>query len=277
MAPGNLPAMTYALRGVAALEFIVRGPARDLHSGLFGGAVANPLTVAARLIASLHDENGHVLIPRFYDEVQPLQSWERETAKALEEISGGDDSIKELAGVTELFGEAGFSTLERLGARPTADVNGFGGGYQGEGTKTVLPKEAFVKLTFRLVANQDPSIILQQAEDYLKRQLPPGVSLEIKLGHSGEPYSLDPQSADGKAAQEALQETFEAAPLLLRDGASIPIVANFKRILGVDTLLLGLANPDCAMHSPNENMLLTNFLNGIRLNQLLLEKLAAQL
>ncbi|MBX9741941.1 MAG: dipeptidase [Chthoniobacterales bacterium] len=273
MAPGNLPAMTYALRGVAAMEFIVRGPTCDLHSGLFGGAVGNPLTVAARLIASLHDDQGHILIPGFYDAVQPLQSWEREAAKALEKVSGGDASIKELAGVTELFGEVGFSTLERIGARPTAEVNGFGGGYQGEGTKTVLPKEAFVKLTFRLVADQDPKKILELAATYLKKQLPIGVSLEIILGHSGEACFIDPQSPNGKAAQDALAETFGTAPFLLRDGASIPIVSNFKKIFGVDVLLLGLANPDCGMHSPNENMLLSNFLSGIRLNQILLEKL----
>ncbi|MBM3857527.1 MAG: dipeptidase [Verrucomicrobia bacterium] len=273
MAPGNLPAMTYALRGVAALEFIVRGPSHDLHSGLFGGAIANPLTVAARLIASLHDEKGHILIPGFYDEVQPLQPWEREAAKALEEAAGGDESIKDLAGVKELFGEAGFSTLERIGARPTVEVNGFGGGYQGEGTKTILPKEAFVKLSFRLVANQDPQKILELASNYLRQQLPPGVSIEILLGHSGEACFSDPQSDDGKAAQEALQETFGSQPFLLRDGASIPIIASFKKILGVDTLLIGLANPDCGMHSPNENMLLKNFLDGIKLNQVLLEKL----
>lgn len=273
MAPGNLPAMTYALRGVAAMEFIVRGPSHDLHSGLFGGAVANPLTVAARLVASLHDEKGHILIPGFYDAVQPLQPWEREAAAALEKASGGDDSIKGLAGVTELFGEAGFSTLERIGARPTVEVNGFGGGYQGEGTKTILPKEAFVKLSFRLVADQDPKKILELAAEHLRQQLPPGVSLEIILGHSGEACFVDPQSKDGKAAQEALQESFGSTPFLLRDGASIPIIAAFKKILGVDTLLVGLANPDCGMHSPNENMLLKNFLDGIKLNQLLLEKL----
>ncbi len=274
MAPGNLPAMTYALRGVAALEFIVRGPSHDLHSGLFGGAVTNPLTVAARLIASLHDEKGHILIPGFYDAVQPLQPWEKEAAQTLEKISGGDDSIKKLAGVKELFGEAGFTTLERIGARPTVEVNGFGGGYQGEGTKTILPKEAFVKLSFRLVANQDPHKILDLAAAHLRQQLPPGVSLEIILGHSGEACFSDPQSQDGKAAQEALRETFGSAPLLLRDGASIPIIATFKKTLGVDALLIGLANPDCGMHSPNENMLLNNFLDGIKLNQLLLEKLA---
>ncbi len=273
MAPGNLPAMTYALRGVAALEFIVRGPSHDLHSGLFGGAVANPLTVAARLIASLHDEKGHILIPGFYDDVQTLQPWEREAAAALEKASGSDDSIKELAGVTELFGEEGFSALERIGARPTVEVNGFGGGYQGEGTKTILPKEAFVKLSFRLVANQDPKKILELTASHLRRQLPPGVSLEIIMGHSGEACFCDPQSKEGKAAQEALRESFGKEPLLLRDGASIPIIAAFKKILGRDTLLIGLANPDCGMHSPNENMLLKNFFDGIQLNQLLLEKL----
>lgn len=275
MAPGNLPAMTYALRGVAAMEFIVRGPSHDLHSGLFGGAVANPLTVAARLIASLHDEKGHILIPGFYEAVQPLQDWEKKAAQDLEEVAGSDESIKTLAGVTELFGEAGFTTLERLGARPTVEVNGFGGGYQGEGTKTILPKEAFVKLSFRLVANQDPQKILELAAAHLHQQLPPGVTLEITMGHSGEACFVNPQSQDGKAAQEALQETFGSTPFLLRDGASIPIIASFKKILGVDTLLIGLANPDCGMHSPNENMLLSNFLKGITLNQLLLEKLGA--
>ncbi|MCF7729114.1 MAG: dipeptidase [Chthoniobacterales bacterium] len=274
MAPGNLPAITYALRGVAAMEFIVRGPACDLHSGLFGGAVANPLTVAARLIASLHDEHGHILIPGFYDTVASPEPWEQEATKALEKASGGDASIKKLAGVEELFGEAGFSTLERIGSRPTAEVNGFGGGYQGAGTKTVLPKEAFVKLSFRLVANQDPKTVLEQTASYLRTQLPPGVSLKIIPGHYGEACFIDPESPNGKAAQEALAETFGTPPLLLRDGASIPIVTHFKKIFDVDVLLLGLANPDCGMHSPNENILLENFLNGIRLSEQLLKRLS---
>ena len=274
MAPGNLPAITYALRGIAAMEFIVRGPAHDLHSGLFGGAVANPLTVAARLIASLHDENGHILIPGFYDDLQPQEPWERDAAKALEQVSQADQYIKELAGVEELFGETGFSTCERIGARPSVEVNGFGGGYQGTGTKTILPKEAFVKLSFRLVANQNPKIILEQASTYLRNQLPPGVSLDIIFGHYGEACLMNPTSSYGKAAREALKESFGTEPFLLRDGASIPIVAQFKKIFGVDILLIGLANPDCAMHSPNENMLLRNFFNGITLNQILLERLA---
>lgn len=274
MAPGNKPALTYALRGIAAMELVVRGPARDLHSGLFGGAVANPVTVLSRLIASLHDENGRVRIPGFYDAVRPLEPWERTAASDLEKASGGDDAIRELAGVTQLVGEKGFSTIERIGARPTAEVNGIGGGYQGAGTKTVLPKEAFAKLTFRLVADQDPSVILAAAEEYLRSQTPPGVLLEVITGHSGAAYQSDPNSPDGLAARKALAGAFGAEPLLLRDGGSIPILATLKEILGVDSYLLGLANPDSRIHSPDEDMLIENFLGGIRMNRILLQELA---
>lgn len=274
MAPGNRPALTYALRGIAAMELIVRGPARDLHSGLFGGAVANPATVLARLLASLHDGQGRVRIPGFYDAVRPLEPWERDAASDLEKAAGGDAAIKELAGVRELAGEQGFSTIERIGARPTAEVNGIGGGYQGAGTKTVLPKEAFAKLTFRLVADQDPHAILAAAEEYLRAQTPPGVLLEVITGHSGGAYQSDPNSSDGLAARKALAGAFGAEPLLLRDGGSIPILATLKEILGVDSHLLGLANPDSRIHSPDENMLIENFLGGIRMNRILLEELA---
>jgi len=274
MAPGNKPALTYALRGIAAMELIVRGPARDLHSGLFGGAVANPATVVARLLASLHDDQGRVRIPGFYDAVRPLEPWEREAAASLEKVSGGDDAIKELAGVAELFGEKDFTTIERIGARPTAEVNGIGGGYQGAGTKTVLPKEAFAKITFRLVANQDPTVILAAAEEYLRNQTPPGVLLEIITGHSGAAYQSDPNSPDGLAARKALAGAFGSEPLLLRDGGSIPILATLKQILGVDSYLLGLANSDSRIHSPDENMLVENFLGGIRMNRILIQELA---
>jgi acetylornithine deacetylase/succinyl-diaminopimelate desuccinylase-like protein len=273
MAPGNKPALTYALRGIAAMELIVRGPSRDLHSGLFGGAVANPATAVARLLASLHDAEGRVRIPGFYDAVRPLASWERDAAAALEAASGGDSAIKELAGVVELFGEKGFTTIERIGARPTAEVNGIGGGYQAAGTKTVLPKEAFAKLTFRLVADQDPVRILAAAEEFLRAQTPPGVLLEVVTGHSGAAYQSDPNSPDGLAARRALAGAFGTEPLLLRDGGSIPILATLKEILGVDSYLLGLANPDSRIHSPDENMLIENFLGGIRMNRLLLEEL----
>ena len=273
MAPGNKPALTYALRGIAAMELIVRGPARDLHSGLFGGAVANPLTVLSRLVASLHDEQGRVRIPGFYDAVRPLAPWERDAAADLEKAAGGDAAIKELAGVTELTGEQGFSTIERIGARPTAEVNGIGGGYQGVGTKTVLPREAFAKLTFRLVADQDPATILNAAEEYFRSQTPPGVLIEVITGHSGGAYQSDPNSPSGLAARKALAEAFGAQPLLLRDGGSIPILATLKEILGVDSYLLGLANPDSRIHSPDENMLIENFLGGIRMSRILLEEL----
>ena len=273
MGPGNKAALTYALRGIAAMELLVRGPARDLHSGLFGGAVANPATVVARLVASLHDTDGRVLIPGFYDAVRPLEPWERAAAADLEKAAGGDDAIKELAGVIELSGEKGFTTIERIGARPTAEVNGIGGGYQGAGTKTVLPKEAFAKLTFRLVADQDPAVILAAAEEYLRAQTPPGILLEITTGHSGAAYQSDPNSPDGLAARKALKDAFGTEPLLLRDGGSIPILATLKEILGVYSYLLGLANPDCRIHSPNENMLIENFLGGIRMNKILLEEL----
>jgi acetylornithine deacetylase/succinyl-diaminopimelate desuccinylase-like protein len=274
MAPGNKPALTYSLRGIAAMELIVRGPTRDLHSGLFGGAVANPATVVARLIASLHDSEGRVLVPGFYDAVRSLADWERKAAADLEAASGGDAAIKELAGVTELAGEKGFTTIERIGARPTAEVNGIGGGYQGAGTKTVLPKEAFAKLTFRLVADQDPALILTAAEEYLRAQTPPGVLLEVITGHSGAAYQSDPNSPDGLAARKALADAFGVEPLLLRDGGSIPILATLKEILGVDSYLLGLANPDSRIHSPNENMLVENFLGGIKMNRILLQELA---
>jgi acetylornithine deacetylase/succinyl-diaminopimelate desuccinylase-like protein len=262
MAPGNKPALTYALRGIAALELIVRGPSCDLHSGLFGGAVANPATAVARLLAALHDAEGRVLIPGFYDAVRPLEPWEREAAADLEKVTGGENAIKKLAGVIELFGEKGFTTIERIGARPTAEVNGIGGGYQGTGTKTVLPKEAFAKVTFRLVADQDPNVILAAAEEYLRAQTPPGVLLEVMAGHSGAAYQSDPNSRDGLAARKALAEAFGNEPLLLRDGGSIPILATLKEILGVDSYLLGLANPDSRIHSPDENMLIDNFLGG---------------
>ena len=273
MATGNKPALTYALRGIAAMELIVRGPARDLHSGLFGGAVANPLTVLSRLVASLHDEQGRDRIPGFYDAVRPLAPWERDAAADLEKAAGGDAAIKELAGVTELTGEQGFSTIERIGARPTAEVNGIGGGYQGVGTKTVLPREAFAKLTFRLVADQDPATILNAAEEYFRSQTPPGVLIEVITGHSGAAYQSDPNSPSGLAARKALAEAFGAQPLLLRDGGSIPILATLKEILGVDSYLLGLANPDSRIHSPDENMLIENFLGGIRMSRILLEEL----
>lgn len=265
------PTLSYSLRGIAALELKVLGPKFDLHSGVFGGAVANPATAIARLIASLHDKNGRVAIEGFYDDVRPMFDWEREMADSLPLT---DLVIRDLAGVKELFGEEGYNSVERIGARPTAEVNGLGGGYQGEGTKTVLPREAFAKLTFRLVPHQKPQEILRLVETHLYRHCPPGVEIETRRGHGGEPYYLDPHSPDGKSAQEALREAFGRPAALMREGGSIPILADFKKILRADSLLLALASPDCHAHSPNENFPLENFHKGVQLNQAILRELA---
>ncbi len=267
------PTFTYGLRGIGALELRVTGPATDLHSGIYGGAVANPVAAIARIVASLHDKDGHIAVPGFYADVAPLAPWERE---AWAKLPFGDAQILEVTGAPGLFGEAGYTSLERTWARPTAEVNGIGGGFQGVGTKTVLPSHAFAKLTFRLVPNQRPDDIMTKVKAHLQAHTPPGVKLEITGGHAGEPYVTDPQSADGLAAQRALAMAFPGKEVaLIREGGSIPIVNTFKRILGVETLLLGLALPDCAAHAPNENFPLENFFGGIRLNRALLDELAA--
>jgi acetylornithine deacetylase/succinyl-diaminopimelate desuccinylase-like protein len=268
----GLPTFTYGLRGIAALEIILQGPSKDLHSGIYGGAVANPITELCRLVSTLHDHEGRVCVPHFYDDVRELQDWERQ---AWTKLPITETQLLQLTGSPALCGEQGYSAVERTWARPTAELNGITGGYQGDGTKTVLPAQASAKLTFRLVPDQEPAVILEQVIAHLKKHCPPSVTLQIKQGHSGHPYLVDPQSPHGLAAQRALSKAFGAAPCsMIREGGSIPIVASFKEILGVDTLLLGLALPDCGAHSPNENFPLENFAAGIRLNQELLKELA---
>ncbi|MDE1171131.1 MAG: dipeptidase [Verrucomicrobium sp.] len=270
IAPG-VPTFTYGLRGVAAMELHATGPAQDLHSGMYGGAVANPVTVLARLIASLHRPDGSVAIEGFYDGVAPLADWERE---AWQKLPLTEARLKEMTGVPALDGEAAYRPLERIWGRPTAEVNGLYGGYQGEGSKTVLPKEARAKLTFRLVPGQKGEDVLAKAAKHFRAHCPPSIRLEVEIGHAGDPYIVEPHTGHGKRAQEALQETFPGVPLALtREGGSIPIVADFKRILGADTLLLGLCLPDCNAHAPNETFPLANLEAGIRLNQALLHKL----
>ena len=271
MAAEGHPTLSYALRGIAAMEVRVYGPSHDLHSGIYGGAVANPATAAARLIASLHDSTGRVAIEGFYDAVQPMQDWERIAAT---ESPLTDAAIAEQAGVAELFGESGYSAVERIGARPTAEINGIGSGYQGEGSKTVLPAEATFKITFRLVANQKPEAVLEQARRHFEKHKPPGVRLKTIDGHGGEPFFLNPKGAQGVAACRALEAVFGKKPALTREGGSIPILADFQEILGHPALLLALASPDCRAHSPNENFPVENFLTGIRLNKALLQELA---
>jgi acetylornithine deacetylase/succinyl-diaminopimelate desuccinylase-like protein len=272
MVAPNTGTLGYGLRGITCAEVKIIGPVRDLHSGLFGGAVANPATAMARLVASLHDSEGKVAIEGFYDEVRPLEAWEREMWAKVPGLS--DQDYLKVTGSSAAFGEPGYSSAERVFARPTAEVNGIGGGYQGEGSKTVIPSEAFVKFSFRLVPDQDPQVILKRLRAHLEKHCPPGVKLIIEDGHDGKPYACDPHSDFGKAAQRALKRTFPGEPMLIREGGSIPIVQAFREILNVDTLLLGLALSDAQIHSPNENFPIENFEAGIRLNQALLEELA---
>jgi len=272
VAPG-VPSLDYGLRGVLAMEVKMYGAGTDLHSGSFGGIAPNPAMLLARLLATLHDENFRVAVPGFYDSVVPVQDWEREEWARLPNC--GEEDYKQVIKARALFGEAGYSAVERLWARPTAEVNGIGGGYQGLGSKTVIPREAFAKLTFRLVPNQTPEEIDAKVRAHLEKYCPPEVRLEISHGHGGAPFLCDPHGTYSLAAARAAKRTWGRDLARIRGGGSIPILDTFKRILGVDILLLGLANPGCSAHAPDENFPLKNFEDGIRFNGVLLEELAS--
>ena len=262
----NLPALTYALRGIIAFEITLRGPARDLHSGLFGGSVENPAMALCQLLAKLRDARGRVTVPGYYDDVDPLTALERRQFKRL---PGTEGSYRRFLGVPELFGEAGFSSHERTTARPTFEINGLTSGYQGEGGKTIVPAWARAKITMRLVPGQRPEKIIPATVAWLKRLCPPTVRMEISDCHGSLPYLVEPTSAHARAALRALRAAFHHEPVLLREGGSIPIVIDFKKILGADTLLLGLALPDANAHSPNEKFDLDCFAAGQRMSALL--------
>jgi len=271
IAPG-VPTLTYGLRGIGCIEVRVTGPAIDLHSGIYGGAVLNPINALTRMLATLHDGEGRIAVPGFYDAVEPLHDWERAEWARLPLT---EERLLEITGAPALTGEPGYSALERMWARPTIEINGIGGGYQGEGTKTVIPHSAFAKITFRLVPSQTALAAIRQVADHLRKNTPAGVKVEITEGHHGDPYISDPTSGFGKAARRALGDTFGREVAVICEGGSIPIVQSFKEILGVNTLLLGLALPDCRAHSPNENFPVANFEAGIRLNQALLREIGA--
>jgi acetylornithine deacetylase/succinyl-diaminopimelate desuccinylase-like protein len=267
----KLPALTYALRGITALEIKLIGPARDLHSGIFGGSVENPAMALCRLLAQVHDKKGRVAIPGFYDDVELLSKFEREQFRKL---PFNEEQYRKLLGVPALFGEKGFTHHEQRSARPTFEINGLTSGYQGEGSKTIVPSWASVKITMRLVPNQNPAKIQKLVQAHLKKLCPPTMKMELKSGHGGEPYIVSPTSAMAQAAMRALKAGFNAEPIAMREGGSIPIVNDFKKILGADTLLLGLALPDDNAHSPNEKFDLDCFANGIRMAAQLWQELA---
>ena len=267
----DLPALTYALRGILAVEVILHGPSRDLHSGIFGGALDNPAMALCQLLAQLRDKNGRIAIPGFYADVAPLSAYER---KQLARLPHNDREMAKFLGVPELFGEKGFTATERRSARPTIEINGLTSGYQGEGSKTIVPSWARAKLTFRLVPNQKPDKIRLAVIKQLKKLCPPTVRMEIKAGHGGEPYLVSPKSAQAQAAMRALKSAFGREPILMREGGSIPIVNDFKKHLGADTLLLGLSLPDDNPHSPNEKFDLACYTAGMRMSACLWQELA---
>jgi acetylornithine deacetylase/succinyl-diaminopimelate desuccinylase-like protein len=257
----GVPSICYALRGLSYLEIEVTGPNRDLHSGSFGGSVHNPIQALAELIASLHDKNGRVTIPGFYKDVRPLSKVER---KAFAKLPFSEKKYAKELGVKELYGEKGFSSLERVWARPTLECNGIWGGYTGEGAKTVLPAKAFAKISCRLVPDQTSSNIAKLIEKHLKSIAPKTIGITVRNLHGGEAAITSIESPGVKAAVVALEKGFGKKPLYQREGGSIPIVVQFKKMLGLDTVLLGFGVPDENAHSPNEFLLMDNFFGGIK-------------
>lgn len=255
----NHPALTYGLRGLAAFEITLHGPSRDLHSGLFGGTVDNPAMALSQMLARLRAKNGRVAIPGFYDDVQPLSAYER---KEFKRLPFNEREYRKLLGVPALFGEHNYTPIEQRCARPTLEINGLTSGYQGEGSKTIIPSWARVKITTRLVPDQTPARITKLVTQYLRKICPPTVRLEMTPGHGALPYLVSPASPGAQAALRALKTAFRHEPVLLREGGSIPIVQEFKKILHADSLMMGLALPDDNAHSPNEKFDLDCFAKG---------------
>jgi acetylornithine deacetylase/succinyl-diaminopimelate desuccinylase-like protein len=267
------PTLTYALRGIVSFEAIVHGPSRDLHSGIFGGAVDNPAMALCQLLAKLRDKNGRVAVPGFYDDVVPLTAFER---KQLARLPFNERAFQKFLGVPKLFGERGFTANEQRSARPTLEINGLTSGYQGEGSKTIVPAWARAKITMRLVPNQRPATVIKAVRRHLASLCPPTVRLEIKAGHGADPYLVSPTSAQAQAALRALKAAFGCEPVLMREGGSIPIVNQFTKFLRADTLLVGLALPDDNAHSPNEKFDLDCFAKGQLLGAHLWRELSAR-
>jgi acetylornithine deacetylase/succinyl-diaminopimelate desuccinylase-like protein len=253
------PALTYALRGIANFEITLHGPARDLHSGIFGGTVDNPAMALCQMLAQLRDQDGRVAIPGFYDDVQPLSDYERQQFARLPFT---EEQYRQFLGVPKLFGEKGYTPFEQRSARPTLEINGLTSGYQGEGGKTIVPAWARAKITTRLVPNQSPKKIIELVTNHLKKICPLTVRMDLPPTHGSEPYLVSPTGPQAQAGLRALKAAFGSEPVLMREGGSIPIVNDFKRILGVDVLLLGLALPDDNAHSPNEKFDLDCFAKG---------------
>ena len=260
MIANDIPSITTGLRGLSYVEVEVTGPNRDLHSGLYGGAVANPINILTKMIASLHDENNHITIPGFYDNVEDLSSEERaEMAKAHFSLDKYKDTLK----IDEVYGEKGYSTNERNSIRPTLDVNGIWGGYMGEGAKTVIASTAFAKISMRLVPNQDWREITELFKKHFESIAPASVKVLVKPHHGGQGYVTPIDTIEYKAASKAYETSFGKAPIPQRSGGSIPIVALFEKELKSKTILMGFGLDSDAIHSPNEHFGVWNYLKGI--------------
>ena len=253
------PSITTGLRGLAYLEVELTGPNRDLHSGHYGGSVANPINSLAKMISSLHDENNKVTIPGFYDKVIEYSDEEREKDKIPFNLEEFKNSLE----IDEVHGEYSFNTLERRSIRPCLDVNGIWGGYTDEGSKTVIPSKAFAKISMRLVSNQNWKEISKLFTEHMKNITPAGMRIKISEHHGGEPYITSTDSKAYRAASQAYLSVFNKEPYALKDGGSIPIIAQFEKELGVKTILMGFGLDSDAIHSPNEHFGLSNFYNGI--------------
>jgi acetylornithine deacetylase/succinyl-diaminopimelate desuccinylase-like protein len=254
------PSIDIGVRGLSYIQVEVTGPNRDLHSGVYGGAVANPITMLAKMIASCHDQNNHITIPGFYDDVLEVSSEER---KLLARAPYDEQAYKKDLGVTSVWGEKGYSTCERTGIRPTLEVNGIWGGYTAEGSKTVLPSKAFAKISARLVPNQSSKKITQILLDYFTRSAPDGVTVKAEEHHGGEPYLTPIDSKAYRAAEKAIEASFGKKPIPVRGGGSIPISALFEKELGIKIVFMGFGLDSDNLHSPNEKFDLKNFYKGI--------------
>jgi len=256
----DTPSIDIGVRGLSYIQVEVTGPNRDLHSGVFGGAVANPATILAKMIASCHDENNHITIPGFYENVVESTPEER---KKMAAAPYNESAYKKDLGVTALWGEKGFSTIERTGIRPTLEVNGIWGGYQGEGAKTVLPSKASAKISARLVPNQSSVKITEMLLQYFRKIAPPGVTVNAFEEHGGEPYMTPLDSLAYRSAEKAIEASFGKKPVPVRGGGSIPICALFEKELGIKIVFMGFGLDSDNLHSPNEKFNIDNFYKGI--------------
>jgi acetylornithine deacetylase/succinyl-diaminopimelate desuccinylase-like protein len=256
----DTPTLDVGMRGLSYIEVEVTGANRDLHSGSYGGAVANPITMLCKMIASCHDENNHITIPGFYDDVADPTPEER---RLLAQAPFDEKAYKEELGIKEIWGEKGYTTNERTGIRPTLELNGIWGGYTGEGAKTVLPSKAFAKISARLVPNQSSDKITKLLLEYFKNNAPEGVTVHAELHHGGEPYVTPIDSKGYQAASKAIQTTFGKTPIPVRGGGSIPICTILEKELGIKIVFMGFGLDSDNLHSPNEKFNLENYYKGI--------------